>query len=236
VDANGFASGESAFPDPLAALNAQFVDARVSASFDKWGSIVFHNGTPRVLCAKIFKKQCQVEFILYNADTDEAVGTMKAQEPSRRHEFNIEARPTAGCAPTQSARLNLDGPIVVVDRIERSGPSMVFGDWKGNVFGRAYEAGNYTISADFYSGKNLGGDLVVSGQLTFEILPPTLGGVDPTPAPTECGDNGSVCPAEFVCCNGLVCQNGQCCGPIFANCFENADCCSGYTCIDSECQ
>ena len=56
VDSDGNASGESAFPDPLAAINAQYVDARVSASFDKWGSIVFHNGSPRVLCAKIFKK------------------------------------------------------------------------------------------------------------------------------------------------------------------------------------
>jgi hypothetical protein len=59
VDSNGNASGESAFPDPLGALNAQFVDARASAAFDKWGSIVFHNniaGFPRVLCGKLFKK------------------------------------------------------------------------------------------------------------------------------------------------------------------------------------
>jgi hypothetical protein len=171
IDGDGNASRENAFPDPLAAINAQYVEARVSASFDKWGSIVFHNGSPRVLCAKIFKKPCQVDFILYNADTNEPVGTLKAQETMKSNEFNIEARPSAACGPTESARMNLRGPIVVTNRIENQGPSTVFGDNRGNIYGRDYKPGNYTISADFYSSDNLLGELVVSGAFAFDILP-----------------------------------------------------------------
>lgn len=56
VASDGTASGKSAFPDPMAALNSEFVDTRATAPFNRWETIMFHNGEPRVLCAKLFKK------------------------------------------------------------------------------------------------------------------------------------------------------------------------------------
>jgi hypothetical protein len=173
VDSDGNASGESDFPDPMAALNAQYVDARVFANFDKWGSIVFHIGSPRVLCAKIFKKECTVEFFLYNADTDEEVGPLKATETMEVYQFNIEARPSADCDPMQSAKLSLAGPIELMRTKSRS-PFMMFGNnlrRRGNIRGRDYEPGSYKISAELYSRASLRVDVVVSGDFEFEIVP-----------------------------------------------------------------
>jgi hypothetical protein len=210
IDGDGNASRESAFPDPLAALNAQYVDAAVSAPFDKWGSIVFHNGSPRVLCAKIFKREqrlCQVEFVLFNADTDEPVGPLKAQETIMPNKFSIVARPNADCDPTRSAKLNLAGPIRVKNRVDRREPATVFGDKRGNILGRDYKPGNYTVSAEFYSMGNLRGELVVSGEFEFEIIPKLADAfgtwyIDETPnyeqtCDNVCSENGNlVCNAE----------------------------------------
>jgi hypothetical protein len=169
VNEFGFAYGESDFPDPMAALNAQYVDERVFANFDKWGSIVFHLGSPRVLCAKIFKKECKVEFFLYNADTDEEVGPLQIEENSRLNEYNIEARPSADCHPTESAKLFLAGPLEL-ERTERRAPFMLFGNDGSNIFGRDYELGDYIVSAVLYSKGNLQGDIVASGEFEFYLI------------------------------------------------------------------
>jgi hypothetical protein len=169
VASDGTAISETAFPDPLPALNAQFVDARAPASFDKWGSIVFHNGGPRLLCAKIIKKDCHVEFIVYNADTDAEVGPLSALETMELNQFNIEARPSADCDATTSAKLFLAGPIEL-EKTENVAPFMVFGNSGGDMFGRAYQPGSYTITAELYSGKGRDRTSVVSGVFEFEIV------------------------------------------------------------------
>jgi hypothetical protein len=169
VDSSGFAYGESDFPDPMAAFNAQYVDERVVANFDKWGSIVFHLGSPRVLCAKIFKKKCKVEFFLYNADTNEEVGPLQALETAQLNGYNIESRASAGCHPTLSAKLFLAGPLEL-ERTERRAPFMLFGNDGSNIFGRDYKTGSYIVSAELYSKGNLQGDIVVSGEFEFEII------------------------------------------------------------------
>jgi hypothetical protein len=132
-----------------------------------------------------------VEFILYNADANVPVGPLKAREAIMANQFSIEARPTAECRATESTRMNLRGPIVVIDRIENQAPYLVFGDNIGDIFGRDYKPGNYTISADFYSSNNLNGELVVSGKFAFEIIP------------CESCDFSDLTPGDFV---GAACS------------------------------
>jgi len=43
------------YPDPLAAQNTHFVAERTTSPPNKWSSILFHDGSPRALCAKIFE-------------------------------------------------------------------------------------------------------------------------------------------------------------------------------------
>ena len=90
-------------------------------------------------------------------------------ECAMHNEFNIQARPTAACSTTLSAAMDLSGPIHT-DRRENRGPYMIFGDdAAGNVFGRDYQEGRYTISSQIYSERNLQGDLVVEGSFDFEV-------------------------------------------------------------------
>jgi hypothetical protein len=70
----------------------------------------------------------------------------------------------------RSAKLSLDGPISVQGRLERKVPYMTFGDdAKGDIFGMAYKAGNYALSATIYSGKRLRGNVVVDDGFDFEV-------------------------------------------------------------------
>ena len=179
-------------PDPLAALNSQFVNERVATTPDKWASVIFHDGSPRVLCAKIFQGEppappsaptaapteapitngpdpCQLEFILFDADEDVALRPLEAVECAMGNEFNIQARPSDECSTTVSADMQITGPISEA-RIENAGPYMVFGDSNGNIFGRAYQEGEYTISASIFSESSLGGDLVVEGTFDFTVV------------------------------------------------------------------
>jgi len=165
-------------PDPLAALNSQFVNERVPTTPDKWASVIFHDGSPRVLCAKIFQGEppappsadpCQLEFILFDANEDVALRPLEAVECVMGNEFNIQARPSDACSTTVSADMQITGPISET-RIENAGPYMVFGDFNGNIFGRGYQQGEYTISASIFSESNLGGDLVVEGTFDFTVV------------------------------------------------------------------
>jgi hypothetical protein len=111
-----------------------------------------------------------LEFILYDADTDEPLRPLRAVECVRPNKFNIQARPTGNCGEMRSAKLSLDGPIDVQGRMERKVPYMVFGDdARGDIFGMAYQPGNYALSASIYSGKRLRGNIVVSDEFDFEV-------------------------------------------------------------------
>lgn len=54
VEPDGTAKANTKCPDPLAALDTDFVAQRTINPANKWSSIVFHDGTDRVLCAKLF--------------------------------------------------------------------------------------------------------------------------------------------------------------------------------------
>ena len=54
VEPDGTAYAFTERPDPLAALDTEFVAERTLNPANKWSSIVFHNGLDRVLCAKLF--------------------------------------------------------------------------------------------------------------------------------------------------------------------------------------
>lgn len=55
VSSDGDATQIRTTADPLAAVETQFIGELVVAAADKFGSIVFHNGSPRVLCGKLFE-------------------------------------------------------------------------------------------------------------------------------------------------------------------------------------
>jgi len=111
---------------------------------------------------------CELEFILFDADADIALRPLGEVECVMSNEFSIQARPTAACPTTLSADMKT-GPIDE-DRLENFGPYMVFGDnRKGNVFGRDYQEGSYTISASIYSERQLHGDLVVEREFDFTM-------------------------------------------------------------------
>ena len=110
---------------------------------------------------------CELEYVLFNSDTDEAVGVLQESFCIPDHEVNIQARPTASCTTTESALVSLSGPITAT-RTENAGPYMIFGDLNGNVFGRDLTSGTYTIFSDVFSEDGRQGDLVVSREFTFE--------------------------------------------------------------------
>ena len=162
------------YTDPLAALDTEFVAERTYNPANKWSSILYHYGSPRVLCAKIFRGDpppqiCEIEFFLKNADNNGDLGPLKAEECKDISTFSVEARPSATCAAIRSARMSLDGPINSV-RTENFIPYTVFGDFRGIVNGRDFLGGQYTISADFYSECNLGGAFVASASFVFTVV------------------------------------------------------------------
>jgi len=112
---------------------------------------------------------CELEFILFDADADTALRPLEDVECIMSNEFSIQARPTAACPTTLSADMKLTGPIDQ-DRLENVGPYMIFGDNRqGNIFGRDYREGSYTISASIYSERRLRGDLVVEREFDFTV-------------------------------------------------------------------
>jgi len=114
------------------------------------------------------KPECELEFILFDADEDVPLRPLEEVECVMENEFNIQARPTAGCSTTRSADMEITGPIRE-DRLENAGPYMVFGDSRGAIFGRSYREGDYTISASIFSERSLQGDLVVERTFDFTV-------------------------------------------------------------------
>ena len=174
VTPDGKASGSTVVPDPLAALDTEYVAARTVNPPNKWSSIVFHNGSPRVLCGKIFAgalpPQCGVEFILVNADTDQQLGPLKAEVCLSTFRYSIEARPTAGCPATSSARMVLSkGATIVQDRNEGTGPFTLFGDSAGDYNGRPMVEGQFTVKAQLFAERRQQG-LVVERSFDFSVV------------------------------------------------------------------
>ena len=113
--------------------------------------------------------QCIVEFILYNANTDEALHTLKAQEYQQDFPLSIVARPSSACGATGSARLTLAGRINS-ERTENSKPYAVFGDEEEDLNGRNFRTGAYTINAELYSKRRRRGKLVASASFDFVVV------------------------------------------------------------------
>ena len=130
----------------------------------------FRDNLDAVLQEPVDPTECDVEFILFNADTDTELGPLEAEVclvPNT--DFNIQARSTDACDPTLSAALQLSGPIDA-QRTENSAPYMIFGDdANGNIFGRDYREGTYKISAQIYELRGRRGNLVVQGELEFTV-------------------------------------------------------------------
>ena len=105
VAPDGTASADTKCPDPLAALDTDFVAQRTINPANKWSSIVFHDGTARVLCAKLFlgtkpKSSDKVE-VLEEPPVD-------AVEPCAENDADVgETRKEGGVGETPS---NMDGP------------------------------------------------------------------------------------------------------------------------------
>ena len=128
-----------------------------------------------MLCGKIFAgplpPPCSVEFILINADADKQVGPLKAQECLAPFRYSIEARPTASCPATSSARIVLSkGSTIIQDRKEGSGPFTLFGDSGADYNGRAMVEGKFTVKAQLFSGRRQDGDLVVERSFDFSVV------------------------------------------------------------------
>jgi len=181
---DGTAYGSPEHPDPLAALDVEFVAERGLNPPNKWSSILFHNGSPRVLCAKLYEGEkppvdppvddnCELDFVFFNADTNEALGLLEASKPVCMEDFafNIQARPTAACPTTLSAYMELTGEIHEA-RTENSGPYMIFGDRNQGteILGKDLREGDYTITSQIFSKRRLDGDLVVEGTMEFTVV------------------------------------------------------------------
>jgi hypothetical protein len=125
---------------------------------------------PMVLWEVVGAAACEVEFILWDADADVPLRPLEAVEYVQDYQFNIQARPTANCDSSLSAKMMLTGPIRGFgNRMERDGPYMAFGDKDDNVNGQDYKVGRYAIASEIYAGENFTGDIVVSGSFDFEI-------------------------------------------------------------------
>jgi len=115
------------------------------------------------------QSKCSVEYILWDADRDVAIGPLQESVClDSNAEFSIEAKPSSDCAPDGSARLRLEGPIDF-HRTENVLPYTIFGDKNGNVSGREYRAGSYTISTKLYPENSLEGELEYEGSFSFTV-------------------------------------------------------------------
>jgi len=118
---DGTASGFPDHPDPLAALDTEFAANSGLNPANKWSSTLFHNGSPHVLCAKLYEDallpkvepmgECALEFVLFNADTNEALGSLKSTVCKEAFAFNIQAHPNADCPTMLSAYMELTSEI-----------------------------------------------------------------------------------------------------------------------------
>jgi len=141
----------------LAALDTKFAANSGLNPANKWSSTLFHNGSPHVLCAKLYEDallpkvepmgECALEFVLFNADTNEALGSLESTVCKEAFAFNIQAHPNADCPTTLSAYMELTSEIHE-ERTENLGPYMIFGDRNGeDFFGKVFRGGDHMISS-----------------------------------------------------------------------------------------
>ena len=117
-------------------------------------------------------------------------------------EFSIQADPGFGCQGiVKSANIILKGPAasVTTNKTESIAPYNSFGDsdavgfvydpnnpgyYKGNITGRDFVAGDYSIKASFYSKVNMKGDLVATLAANFTVYTNCCTGYFNDPAKT----------------------------------------------------
>lgn len=124
--------------------------------------------SPSVAPTAVQPPICEVDFILYNADDNKPLHTLKETECIEPFQFNIQAQPTEGCLVSASAQMELSGPRNFV-RTENKTPFFIFGDRDGDINGRSYIAGDYEISASLFSERRGGGDLVAQREFRFTM-------------------------------------------------------------------
>ena len=111
-----------------------------------------------------------IEFILYDADTDQAIGPLTdgATVVLFGGNYNIEAIVAEPEAATQSVLLALSGP-TSFQRPESAFPYMLAGDNMGDILPMTFNAGLYTLTATPYSGDRLTGVAGVSLTIQFTV-------------------------------------------------------------------
>jgi len=112
--------------------------------------------------------ECELEFILFNADDNLPLNVLKEIECIEPFQFNIEVQSKEDCPVASSALMELSGPRNFVG-LENSAPWMVFGDRDGDINGRGYIAGNYTIHASLYSERRAKGELLAQHKFSFTM-------------------------------------------------------------------
>lgn len=147
---------KSSLSDPLAAQATHFVSDTTVNSPNKFASIVYHDGSPRVLCARLVlagdskspgSSSCEVKRLeLWDkngvADADFGSGNGIICNAALMDGYNIQAVTSPGC---NSVTLELDGPDEY-DRTERSSPFFLFGDTDGTPALRSLQSGIYILS------------------------------------------------------------------------------------------
>lgn len=156
VESDGSAFGASLL-DPLAAQNNHFVAGTSANPADRFASIVYHDGSPRVLCARLFladdapavspTSACAASsFELWNTElVDENFGDSGATICNSAYPegYNIRAI-ASGC---DEVSLHLTGADST-SRTERAAPYFLFGDNSGAPSLRNLAPGSYMLEAE----------------------------------------------------------------------------------------
>jgi len=111
---------------------------------------------------------CELEYVLYNADENKPLHILAKMECIEPFQFNIQVQPKGDCLIAASAQMELSGPRNFI-RSENKAPFMIFGDDNGDIKGRGYIAGNYTITSSLYSESRAGGNLLAQQEFSFTM-------------------------------------------------------------------
>ena len=111
-----------------------------------------------------------VGFILYDADTDLAIGPLYdgATLVLSGGNYNIEAVVADPEAGTESVDLSLSGA-TSLQRTESGVPYTLAGDISGNILPMTFNAGAHTLTATPYSGNRLKGEAGVPLIIQFTV-------------------------------------------------------------------
>ncbi|MEM1339554.1 MAG: T9SS type A sorting domain-containing protein [Bacteroidota bacterium] len=131
-------------------------------------------GIPLTLNFSIVETNSVTSLVLVNADTNEDIGPITdgvvfllTDLPTTN--LNIRANTTLDVA---SVFLEIKGDLSNT-RTENVDPFALFGDNRGNYFGRTFGPGSFTLTATPYSGKRLSGEMGTALTANFSfILPP----------------------------------------------------------------